>query len=770
MFLKTATAKNMFAIIATGVATSVATAGILLWLSYNEVRQRSIAEMTNSAQTSAANIETRFQGIKTLSWNMRSALYAMKQSGAPSRDAMNALLKQLLQDNKNALGVSTGWEPEAFDGKDGDHKGKADSDATGRYIPYFARSGSEIVYSPLLDYDTPGPGDYYQVPKTTGKDLVTEPYSYKIDGKDVLMASVMVPLSIDGKFVGVTGVDTALDELASELNKLKPLGDGFVALLSKGGSFVSYPDPSVLGKTLKDSGLDANAWAKLIASPRQVFEMTKKDGSVDMAVAVPVNLLPDTTWYTIVSVPKATVFASLSSLANTSIVVIIGATAIMVLVGWMCSVRFRRRLGAMIGATGEIAHGRTDVDLSEAAHADEIGELARSLEVLRDATIAKARLELEAEEGRDVSEKERRARAEEAADRDGQVQFAVAELANGLQRLAEGDMTHRLNSQFVGPLDQIRHDFNTSVEKLQSALRTVGDNASAIQSGSDEIRGASDELAKRTEQQAASVEQTAAALEEITTSLKDASRRAADAGSLVDRTRADAEKSGEIVKNAVIAMGGIESSSREISNIIGVIDEIAFQTNLLALNAGVEAARAGEAGKGFAVVAQEVRELAQRSANAAKEIKKLITNSGQQVQTGVTLVGETGKSLEAIVFQVQEINQHVMAIVRSTQEQSTGLNEISAAVNTIDQGTQKNAAMVEESTAASHALASEATALSALLGQFRIGGSTAQAPRAVTATSTHRPATSPARVLGARVKQSFGSAATAQQPADWQEF
>jgi methyl-accepting chemotaxis protein/methyl-accepting chemotaxis protein-1 (serine sensor receptor) len=347
----------------------------------------------------------------------------------------------------------------------------------------------------------------------------------------------------------------------------------------------------------------------------------------------------------------------------------------------------------------------------------------------------------------------------------------VGELADGLQRLADGDMTHRLNKQFVGSLDQTRHNFNMSVEKLEAALSAVGVNASAIHAGSGEIRTASDELAKRTEQQAASVEETAAALEEISTSLRDATQRAAEAGNLVDRTRTDAEKSGDIVKKAVVAMSGIENSSREISNIIGVIDEIAFQTNLLALNAGVEAARAGEAGKGFAVVAQEVRELAQRSASAAKEIKTLITNSGQQVQAGVMLVGETGKSLEAIVIQVQEINQHVTAIVRSTQEQSTGLNEISASVNAIDQGTQKNAAMVEESTAASHALASEAAALSALLAQFRIGGAASiQAPRPAIATAVHKAVASPARMLGARVQRSVGSAAAAREKVDWQEF
>ncbi len=297
----------------------------------------------------------------------------------------------------------------------------------------------------------------------------------------------------------------------------------------------------------------------------------------------------------------------------------------------------------------------------------------------------------------------------------------VAALAEALQDLAHGDLTRHLAQPFIASLDMLRVDYNEAAAKLRAAMQSVSHNAGTISAAAWEIRTASEDLSKRTELQAASVEETAAALEEITITVGDSSSRAQQAGQLVQQTKDSAERSGKVVHSAVDAMGRIAASASEIGNIIGVIDEIAFQTNLLALNAGVEAARAGEAGKGFAVVAQEVRELAQRSAKAAKEIKALITASNSHVQNGVALVGETGKALEEIVRQVLEVNTNVEAIVEASREQATGLKEINTAVNTMDQGTQKNTAMVEETSGTAQKLANEADELFGLLSQFKIG-------------------------------------------------
>jgi methyl-accepting chemotaxis protein len=290
----------------------------------------------------------------------------------------------------------------------------------------------------------------------------------------------------------------------------------------------------------------------------------------------------------------------------------------------------------------------------------------------------------------------------------------------GLSKLAAEDLTYRMTEDLPPAYRQLKDDFNSAMTQLETAMLSVNTSTRKIHSGAQEITVASDDLARRTEQQSASLEETAAALEQITATVNRTATGATHARKVVSKSKADAEKGGEIVRQAVAAMATIEKSSKEIAQIIGVIDEIAFQTNLLALNAGVEAARAGEAGRGFAVVASEVRALAQRSAEAAKEIKSLISASTAQVDEGVVLVKETGKALERIILQVSEINSVVTEIAASTQEQESGLQQVNKAVNQMDQVTQQNAAMVEHSTAACHLLTQEADQLTRLVGVFNL--------------------------------------------------
>jgi methyl-accepting chemotaxis protein len=352
-------------------------------------------------------------------------------------------------------------------------------------------------------------------------------------------------------------------------------------------------------------------------------------------------------------------------------------------------------------------------------------------------------------------------------------------ISGALAELAQGNLMHRIGDDVPTEYAQLRDDFNGAMAQLQDTMTNISRSTEEIRSGTGEITQASDDMARRTEQQAASLEETAAALDEITATVRKTAEGADQARSVVSTAKAEADKSGDVVRDAVSAMGGIEKSAQEISQIIGVIDEIAFQTNLLALNAGVEAARAGEAGKGFAVVASEVRALAQRSAEAAKQIKKLISASSQQVGAGVKLVGETGSALQRIAGKVAEMNTLVSEIAASAKEQATALHEVNTAVNQMDQVVQRNAAMMEESTAASHALAQEAQALGDMMNRFQIG-----APPASHRTE-HRPTPKPkaapaasGRAASPRAPATRGNTALATRAApapaaredSWEEF
>ncbi|GAA0640869.1 methyl-accepting chemotaxis protein [Brevundimonas lenta] len=457
---------------------------------------------------------------------------------------------------------------------------------------------------------------------------------------------------------------------------------------------------------------------------------------------------------------------SASAIGHTALFAGVALAALMAgLCGWVLTRAIGGPVHTMVSHMNRLRSGDTSLEVPCAQRKDEFGIMGVAILAFRDAAIEKNRIEAEALAQRSMSEQERAANEAEKARSAEEDRVTITALAQGLSAMADGDLTHRLTIDVAPKAEQLKSDFNAAISQLQQAVSVVVTNVSAIRSGSGEISHAADDLSRRTEQQAASLEETAAALDQITATVNKTASGARQASSVVLAARGDAETSGNVVRDAVAAMSAIEQSAQKISQIIGVIDEIAFQTNLLALNAGVEAARAGDAGRGFAVVASEVRALAQRSADAAKEIKTLISASTTQVGAGVDLVGQTGEALQRIVSRVAEIDGLVSEIAASAQEQATGLQQVNTAVNQMDQVTQQNAAMVEQSTAASHSLAQEAESLAASVARFRVGDT----PRAGGRAPAPRPASRPIPAL--KTVGRGGAALKPQAVEDgWEEF
>ncbi|MBO0124480.1 methyl-accepting chemotaxis protein [Agrobacterium sp. OT33] len=462
-----------------------------------------------------------------------------------------------------------------------------------------------------------------------------------------------------------------------------------------------------------------------------------------------------------------------------------------------------RRVSQVMNA---VADGNLDADVPYLGQNDEIGEMAAAVEVFKkngrevrrmnaqetamraksDDLQAGMAIVVDAAAGGDFSRRINKDYGDENLNRFAAtinalligVDNGVSETSRVIEGLARGDLTEKMDGEFRGVFAELQSNVNQTLAKLRETMREVRSSTEGISGNANELRSAADDLSKRTEQQAAALEETSAALDEITAVVRNSTDRAQEASAMVAETKQKTEESANVVRDAVSAMDRIEHASREISQIINVIDEIAFQTNLLALNAGVEAARAGEAGKGFAVVAQEVRELAQRSATAAKDIKALITKSGEEVGRGVSLVQKTGSALSEIETRVLSINDHIHSIATAAREQSTGLHEVNTAINQMDQVTQRNAAMVEETSAATHKLSSEAEHLVTLVSRFKVGIEDAQIRtrmeqpmRPVAVSGRTAAVASPARTLMNSVSRAL-NAQPAAVPAqgDWQEF
>ncbi|MDH4412190.1 MAG: methyl-accepting chemotaxis protein [Rhizobium sp.] len=644
------------------------------------------------------------------------AAEAVAATDKPNRDLLGDILDRAINAEKGLLGVSLIFEPEKLDGEDEKFVDHPNAELhSGRFATYLYRTEGQGVEIEKLDMADEAAKIWYQEPMKAGKPLITPAYTDLIENVETMITTITSPVRRGNEVIGLAATDFNLSDISRRVGELKPFGAGAVYLADASGLWLAHTDKSLLAKSAQDSTFLSLGQK---ASATTVADITDENGIYHAAVKISFPGL-DEQWTLMLSAPSEVMVVASRDARNKMLMFGTSVALVAMALAAIAATRFIGPISTMTTVMNRLAAGDFGVTIPFTQRRDEIGAMAASIAVFQQGGLRNQQLEKEAAEARERMEQERqRAQALAEAEAAEKLRIATSGLAAGLKRLASGDLAFSLTEPFAPDFEALRHDFNHSVAQLAETLIAIIEGVTSIDEGANSINEGANDLSKRTEQQAAALEQTAAAIEQITTNVKSAAQLTEEARRVARDANDDASRSGVIVTKAEDAMKAIEASSSKISSIIGVIDEIAFQTNLLALNAGVEAARAGEAGKGFAVVAQEVRELAQRSANAAKEIKALITTSSKQIGEGVDLVRQTGSSLTEISNYIGQMNEHMESISTSSREQFTGLAEVNSAINELDQTTQRNAAMVEETTASVGSLANESDRLQTLVRRF----------------------------------------------------
>ncbi|WP_254082078.1 methyl-accepting chemotaxis protein [Devosia sp. WQ 349K1] len=768
----------------------------------NAARSEAEAQARALMSSYTEMVEGEFSSLIGTARGLSAAVEGTIEHAQFSRDQLGEMVKAVVSSNPALTGMTLAFEPNALDGNDALHIGHPYSDATGRFVPYFTNSENGLQ-TELLDMSPEnGTESWYDMPLRENRDLVTPPYAYPVNGQSILLSTFTEIIRKNDNPIGILTADLSLDTIGRIIGEMKPFGTGRIMLVSHDTQWVAHWDPAQVGQMMPPEFAAGMLSEAMVTTGQSYIDPT---GTELFAIASRVKF-PGVSeeWTLIMEIPAATIYASINETRNLALIASVVLLIITLALVRLGAGMIAKPIVRMTGVMRELTEGKYDIEVPYRDGGDEIGGMARAVEVFRENGLKISQM-TEAEAARIIADEQSRrdmmtdlqaafgevVDAAIAGDFSKRVhsQFPDPEL-NGLAgsinslvetvdrgigetgvvlgALARTDLTVRMSGDYRGAFAKLKEDANAVAETLSDVVSQLKHTSQSIKTATGELLSGANDLSERTTKQAATIEQTSAAMEQLAHTVVQSADRARDANQDAQLVTRTAEEGGEVMTKATLAMTQISTSSAKISNIIGLIDDIAFQTNLLALNASVEAARAGDAGKGFAVVAVEVRRLAQSAAQASSDVKALIEASANEVTVGTRLVDEAAGKLASMVEAAKSNSRLMDSIARDSREQASAIEEVTIAVRQMDEMTQHNAALVEETNAAIEQTEAQANELDRVVAVFRTDArarTSAAAPAAPAA-----PAARPQRRNQPSAAQTYLSRGNTAVNSDWDEF